>query len=102
MAGVTISYKGSQIASMTSTGTKTLTTSGQYCEDNITVGYSAPSLESVTVNAGNLLSQNTTFDTPDLVLYQNDNFNISTFLIIGGVLLSLITIMTIILIKKKG
>ena len=48
MAGVTISYKGSQIASMTSTGTKILTTSGQYCEDNITVGYSAPSLQSKT------------------------------------------------------
>lgn len=75
MAGVTISYKGSQIASMISTGTKTLTTSGQYCEDNITVGYSAPSLESVTINAGNLLSQNTTFNSSNLVLYENNNFS---------------------------
>ena len=35
----------------------------------------SPNLQSITINTKNLLSQNTTFDTPDLVLYQDDNFN---------------------------
>ena len=36
---VTIKYKGNQIASMTDSGTKTLKTSGTYCEDDIVVIY---------------------------------------------------------------
>lgn len=39
MAAVEISYKGNTIASMDDSGTKTLLTSGSYCEDNITVSY---------------------------------------------------------------
>lgn len=42
MADVTISYKGSEIASMSATGTKTLLTEGKYCEDDITIDYTAP------------------------------------------------------------
>lgn len=34
---VSIKYKGSEIASMTATGTKTLNTEGKYCEGDITV-----------------------------------------------------------------
>ena len=43
MADVTISYKGSSIATMDASGTKTLETSGKYCEDDITVEYIKPS-----------------------------------------------------------
>lgn len=43
MPDVAISYKGSQIATMDSSGTKTLNTQGKYCEGNITVQYSKPS-----------------------------------------------------------
>ena len=39
---VTVSYAGSQIASLDSSGTRTLLTSGKYCEDNITVTYTEP------------------------------------------------------------
>lgn len=39
---VTISYKGSSIATMSASGTKTLETEGKYCEDDITVTYTKP------------------------------------------------------------
>ena len=42
MADVSISYAGSQIASMDDSGTKTLLTSGKYCESDITVAYTKP------------------------------------------------------------
>lgn len=34
---VSIKYKGSEIAALTATGTKTLNTAGKYCEGNIIV-----------------------------------------------------------------
>ena len=45
MPDVTISYKGSQIASMDASGTKTLLTEGKYCEDDITIQYTKYSPE---------------------------------------------------------
>lgn len=42
MSDVSINYKGSEIASMNASGTKTLTTQGKYCEDNITINYIKP------------------------------------------------------------
>lgn len=42
MPDVAISYKGSQIATMDASGTKTLNTQGKYCEGNIIVQYSKP------------------------------------------------------------
>lgn len=39
MADVTIKYKGSTIAEMNGTGSKTLNTSGTYCEGNVEVAY---------------------------------------------------------------
>jgi hypothetical protein len=39
MANVIVKYKGSTIAEMSSASTKTLKTSGKYCEDDITVSY---------------------------------------------------------------
>lgn len=42
MADVTIKYKGNTIAEMSKEGTKTLQTSGKYCEGDITVDYIPP------------------------------------------------------------
>ena len=46
MAEVSINYKGKAIAEMNESGTKTLKTSGQYCEGDIAVTYIRPSVES--------------------------------------------------------
>ena len=43
MADVTLTYKGSTIAEMSNSGTKTLKTSGKYCEGDIGVSYVKPS-----------------------------------------------------------
>ena len=43
MADVTLTYKGSTIAEMNDTGTKTLKTAGKYCEGDIGVSYVKPS-----------------------------------------------------------
>lgn len=43
MSDVTINYKGSAIATMSASGTKTLLTEGKYCEDDIEVVYVKPS-----------------------------------------------------------
>lgn len=52
MSEVAINYKGSDITTMNASGTKTLLTSGKYCEGDITVTYARPSvtptLETVT------------------------------------------------------
>lgn len=45
MSEVAINYKGSSIATMDASGTKTLLTSGKYCEDDIEVVYARPSVE---------------------------------------------------------
>lgn len=51
MADVSIKYKGFTIAEMSDSGTKTLNTSGKYCEDNIVVQYETTGGESdETVN----------------------------------------------------
>jgi len=42
MADVTINYSGEAIATMSASGTKTLSTSGKYCEDDIEVVYVSP------------------------------------------------------------
>ena len=42
MAGVNIEYKGSSIATIPDTGSKTIKTQGKYCEGDIFVEYEAP------------------------------------------------------------
>lgn len=44
MSDITINYKGSSIATMDASGTKTLLTEGKYCEDDIDVVYTKPSV----------------------------------------------------------
>lgn len=46
--GVKVNYKGSQIASMDDSSTKTLKTGGNYCEGDITVQYEKPTVSEVT------------------------------------------------------
>lgn len=48
MSDINISYKGESIATMDATGTKTLLTSGKYCEDDIEIEYTKPSSPSMT------------------------------------------------------
>jgi hypothetical protein len=43
MSDVSISYKGAEIAALDASGTKTLLTSGKYCEGDIEVAYTKPS-----------------------------------------------------------
>lgn len=43
MSEIAINYKGSSIATMDASGTKTLETEGKYCEDDIEVVYTRPS-----------------------------------------------------------
>ena len=43
MSDITINYKGSAIATMDASGTKTLLTEGKYCEDDLEVVYVKPS-----------------------------------------------------------
>ena len=42
MADLTIKYKGQPIVEMTESGTKTLKTSGKYCEGDVVVEYAKP------------------------------------------------------------
>lgn len=60
MSDVTISYKGSPIATMDASGTKTLQTQGKYCEDNITVQYAGGGGSSVTVEPLTVTQNGTT------------------------------------------
>ena len=66
MPDVTISYKNTNIATLSATGTKTLLTEGKYCEDDIVVSYAkpAPSLETVTKTYTPSTSQQTETITP--------------------------------------
>ena len=43
MADVTLTYKGSTIAQMDASGSKTLKTAGKYCEGDIGISYVKPS-----------------------------------------------------------
>jgi hypothetical protein len=60
MSDVTISYKGSPIATMDASGTKTLQTQGKYCEDNITVQYAGGGGSSITVEPLTVTQNGTT------------------------------------------
>lgn len=51
MADVTIKYKGNTIAEMSEKSTKTIETSGNYCEDDITVDYVPPAGGGGAVNS---------------------------------------------------
>ena len=62
MAGVTIGYKGSTIATIQGTGSKTLLTEGKYCEDDITVDYVQESGGGITPTGTKSITTNGTHD----------------------------------------
>ena len=69
MADVTIRYKNGEIATISTTGSKTLLTEGKLCEGNIVVSYTRPagpvgSLETVTRTYTPTTSQQTETITP--------------------------------------
>lgn len=68
MAEVEISYKGSNIATMNASGTKTLLTEAKYLEDDVTVTYTRPAAPSGTKNIS--ITQNGT-TTEDVTNYAN-------------------------------
>ena len=68
MAEVEISYKGSNIATMNASGTKTLLTEGKYLEDDVTVTYTRPAAPSGTKNIS-ITANGTT--TEDVTNYAN-------------------------------
>ena len=59
MPDIEIGYKGSTIASMSSSGILTLSTAGKYCEDNITIDYIRPAMqvvETLDPNGGTIVT----------------------------------------------
>lgn len=66
MAEVEISYKGSNIATMSASGTKTLLTEAKYMEDDVTITYARPSAPSGTKQIS-ITSNGTT--TEDVTAY---------------------------------
>lgn len=73
MADVTINYKGSKIAELSAPGTKTLKTSGTYCEGDVAVTY-APNrrIYEVTLEKASGWVLLTTLDD-DVLAHINDN-----------------------------
>lgn len=59
MADVTIKYKGANIATMDASGTKTLETSGKYCEGDVQVVYADPEKPTQSKSATPSLSAQT-------------------------------------------
>ena len=79
---IAISYKGSTIATLSASGTKTLETEGKYCEDDITVTYTkpaapTPSLQTKSATYTPTTSQQTASITADAGYDGLDEVNIT-------------------------
>lgn len=61
--GVKINYKGQEISDMSASGTKTLLTSGKYCEDNIEIVYTGGSTIQTCKNFVATISSDSTAKT---------------------------------------
>lgn len=74
MADLTIKFKGQPIVEMTESGTKTLKTSGKYCEGDITVEYVKPA-----GGGGEMFSSSASGWIPEYqVGHANSEFTINT------------------------
>lgn len=74
MAEVEISYKGSNIATMNASGTKTLLTEAKYLEDDVTITYARPYAPSGTKNIS--ITQNGT-TTEDVTSYASAEITVA-------------------------
>lgn len=74
MSDVAINYKGSSLATMDASGTKTLLTEGKYCEDDIEVVYDKPAGPSGTKQIS--ITQNGT-TTEDVAAYANAEITVN-------------------------
>lgn len=72
MSGVNISYKNSVIGNLSTDGTKTIKTSGKYCEDDIVVQYEKP----IASELANGTKGITTNGTHDVTGYKNAEVNV--------------------------
>lgn len=74
---LTISYKGSIIAGMSSSGTKTLETEGTYCEDDIAFSVQFPTLDTsdATVTTSYMRASKTAYGASGKIIGTIPNFN---------------------------
>lgn len=79
MAEVEIKYGGQTKGSLSASGSKTIKTAGKYCEGDITVQYSRPSIESPVIEE-KTITQNGTYNAPAGV----DGFNPVIVNVSGG------------------
>lgn len=70
--GVTIGYNGNAIASMNASGSKTLLTSGKYCEDNISVYYQGEIMPNYRKLEGTIQTDTDGANTTALILTSAD------------------------------
>ena len=74
MADVSISYKDATIAQMSASGTKTLLTADNYCENNIVVEYTRPTASDLVSGTLSITENGTDIDVTN---YANVNVNVS-------------------------
>lgn len=72
MADVSIKYKGSAIAEMNASGTKTLGTNGKYCEGDVVVTYDRPTASEVVSGSKSITSNG----THDVTAYKDAVVNV--------------------------
>ena len=79
MADVSIKYHGAEIAAMSATGSKVLTTGGKFCDDDITIDYTFPSnVRTYTTTCANVayiqfdLPSTTDWDTLECLIDSGD------------------------------